>query len=58
MTLEECEEFYQDTALGYFYGYDIQDKRWNLVINMQGYHYIDELGWWCKDRPVVDWYPT
>lgn len=55
---QECIEYYHDTGLGVFYAYDDNEQRWNLVVNMKGHYYIDELGWITTECPIKEWWPN
>jgi hypothetical protein len=57
MTLEECEEFYEENALGYFYGYAKDDERFSLEITFTGaLVFRNESDGVCED-PKLDWFP-
>lgn len=57
MTLEDCEEFYEENALGYFYGYDKDDERFTVEFTWEASPvFRNENGGVCKD-PQLDWFP-
>lgn len=57
MTIEECEEFYEETALGYFYGYGADDERFTMQVTwVVGPIFRNENGGVCED-PGVAWFP-
>lgn len=56
MTLDQCEEYYEENALGYFYGYAKDDERFTVHFTWGAEPYFrNEAGGTCPD-PKLDWF--
>lgn len=57
MTLDECEEFYEENALGYFYAYATNDERFTVHFTcVAAPVFRNEMGAVCED-PQLEWFP-